>query len=134
MCGSRHGLVRVYEHEFSVFVFGHQYHALAFDAFHFARREIGHQRHLCTDNGFGRVMQRNARNDDGDRATARSRQLSIIRGKSGDPTPVLAGRYEDEFVRRDGHWKILHRLDITFIPTLEQWTKKMKEGILTPEK
>ena len=71
---------------------------------------------------------------DGDRATARSRQLSIIRGKNGDPTPVLAGRYEDEFVRLEGHWKILHRLDITFIPTLEQWTKKMKEGILTPEK
>jgi ketosteroid isomerase-like protein len=71
---------------------------------------------------------------DGDHATARSRQLSIIRGKKGDPTPVLAGRYEDEFVRRDGQWKILHRLDITFIPTLEQWTKKMQEGILTPDK
>jgi len=71
---------------------------------------------------------------DGDHATARSRQLSIIRGKNGDPTPVLAGRYEDEFVRRDGQWKILHRLDITVIPTLEEWSKKMKEGILRPEK
>jgi hypothetical protein len=71
---------------------------------------------------------------DGDRATARSRQLSIIRGKTGDPTPVLAGRYEDEFVRLNGQWKILHRNDITFIPTLELWMKKMKEGILTPEK
>ncbi len=53
----------------------------------------------------------------GDRATATSRQLSIIRGKDGGPTPVLAGRYEDEFIRRDGQWKILHRNDITFIPT-----------------
>jgi len=71
---------------------------------------------------------------DGDHATARSRQLSIIRGKTGDPTPVLAGRYEDEFVRLNGQWKILHRIDITFIPTLDLWMKKMKEGILTPEK
>ncbi len=71
---------------------------------------------------------------DGDHATAMSRQLSIIRGKTGDPTPVLAGRYEDEFVRLNGQWKILHRNDITFIPTLDQWMKKMKEGILTPEK
>ena len=71
---------------------------------------------------------------DGDHATARSRQLSIIRGKTGDPTPVLAGRYEDEFVRLNGQWKILHRNDITFIPTLDLWMKKMREGILTPEK
>lgn len=69
----------------------------------------------------------------GDRATATSRQLSIIRGKDGGPTPVLAGRYEDEFIRQDGRWKILHRNDITFIPTPEIWARKMKEGILTPE-
>jgi len=70
---------------------------------------------------------------DGDRATASSRQLSIIRGKDGGPTPVLAGRYEDEFVRRNGQWKILHRNDVTFIPTPEVWARKMKEGILTPD-
>ncbi len=70
---------------------------------------------------------------DGDRATAHSRQLSIIRGLGGDPTPVLAGRYEDVFVRRDGAWKILDRNDVTFIPSPEEWAKKMQEGILTLE-
>jgi uncharacterized protein (TIGR02246 family) len=67
----------------------------------------------------------------GDRAKAYSRQLSILRGKTGSPTPVLSGMYEDEFIRQDGKWKILHRNDITFIPTPEQWSKMMAEGILT---
>ena len=31
-------------------------------------------------------------------------------------------------------WKFLHRNNITFIPTLDLWMKKMKEGILTAEK
>jgi hypothetical protein len=57
--------------------------------------------------------------------------LSILRGKTGSPTPVLSGMYEDEFIRQDGKWKILHRNDITFIPTPEQWSKMMAEGILT---
>jgi hypothetical protein len=66
---------------------------------------------------------------DGDHAKGWSRQLSIIRGKDGDPTPVLSGMYEDEFVRLNGQWKILHRNDITFIPTPEIWQKKMASGM-----
>lgn len=70
---------------------------------------------------------------DGDRAKANSRQLSIIRGKNGSPVPVLSGRYEDEFVRLDGEWKILHRNDITIIPSPEEWAKRMAEGVFDPE-
>jgi uncharacterized protein (TIGR02246 family) len=66
---------------------------------------------------------------DGDRATAKSRQLSIIRNKDGDPQPVLSGRYEDVFVRYNGEWKIQSRNDITFIPTPDVWRKKMAEGM-----
>src|SRR5690606_13840273 len=60
---------------------------------------------------------------DGDRARAKSRQTSIIRGADGSPVPVLAGMYEDEFVRLNGEWKFRHRNDITFIPTQEEWAK-----------
>ena len=67
---------------------------------------------------------------EGDHAKAHSRQLSIIRGKDGGmPPPVLSGMYEDEFVRLNGQWKILHRNDITFIPTPEQWGKMMAAGM-----
>ena len=38
----------------------------------------------------------------GDRATARSRHLLILRGPDGHPQPALAGRYEDELIREDG--------------------------------
>ena len=69
----------------------------------------------------------------GNRAKANSRQLSIIRGKNGSPVPVLSGRYEDEFVRLDGEWKILHRNDITIIPSPEEWAKRMAEGVFDPE-
>ena len=65
----------------------------------------------------------------GDRANAHSRQLSVIRGKDGNPVPVLSGMYEDEFIRLDGQWRILHRNDITFIPTPEEWQKKMASGV-----
>ena len=65
----------------------------------------------------------------GDSAKATSRQLSVIRGKDGMPTPVLSGLYEDEFVRQNGEWKILHRNDITFIPTPEVWAKMMAAGM-----
>lgn len=65
----------------------------------------------------------------GDRANAHSRQLSVMRGKDGSPVPVLAGMYEDELIRLDGQWKILHRNDITFIPTPEEWSKRMAQGV-----
>lgn len=62
---------------------------------------------------------------DGDHAKARSRHLMITRGKGGHPTPTLAGWYEDEFVREDGRWKILHRIDHPLMPTAEEWAKEM---------
>jgi len=62
-------------------------------------------------------------NLDGDHATARSRHLLVMRGEGGTPTPMLAGRYEDEFVREDGKWKILHRTDYPVMPTSEEWIK-----------
>jgi uncharacterized protein (TIGR02246 family) len=45
---------------------------------------------------------------DGDRATSTSTWAYIVRD---DDTPVLAklGRYEDELVREDGHWRFAHR-------------------------
>ncbi len=60
-------------------------------------------------------------NLDGDRATARSRHLLIMRGEGGAPTPTLAGVYEDEFIREDGEWKILRRVDTPVMPTREEW-------------
>jgi uncharacterized protein (TIGR02246 family) len=63
----------------------------------------------------------------GDRATARSRHLLIMRGPKGEPTPVLAGRYEDELIREDGQWKILRRVDHPLMPTPEEWQKFIRE-------
>src|SRR5690606_29218032 len=51
---------------------------------------------------------------DGDRATARSRHLLVMRGPDGSPTPELAGVYEDEFIRADGEGEILRRIDPPF--------------------
>lgn len=64
---------------------------------------------------------------DGDRATARSRHLLVMRGPDGSPTPELAGVYEDEFVREDGEWKILRRVDHPLMPTSEEWRREMAE-------
>jgi uncharacterized protein (TIGR02246 family) len=63
----------------------------------------------------------------GDRATARSRHLLVMRGPNGEPTPALAGRYEDEFIREDGKWKILRRVDHPVMPTREEWLKFLRE-------
>jgi uncharacterized protein (TIGR02246 family) len=63
----------------------------------------------------------------GDRATARSRHLLVMRGPNGEPTPMLAGRYEDEFIREDGKWKILRRVDFPVMPTAEEWAKVIAE-------
>jgi uncharacterized protein (TIGR02246 family) len=63
----------------------------------------------------------------GDRATARSRHLLVMRGPNGEPTPMLAGRYEDEFIREDGEWKILRRVDFPVMPTAEEWMKFIRE-------
>jgi uncharacterized protein (TIGR02246 family) len=60
---------------------------------------------------------------DGDHATVHSRHLLIMRGPNGEPTPMLAGRYDDEFIREDGQWKILRRVDTPVMPTSEEWMK-----------
>ena len=44
-----------------------------------------------------------------------------MRGPNGEPTPMLGGRYEDEFIREDGEWKILRRVDYPVMPTQEEW-------------
>lgn len=66
-------------------------------------------------------------NVNGDRATARSRHLLVLRGPKGEPTPALAGRYEDELIREDGQWKILRRVDFPVMPTSEEWMKFIRE-------
>jgi uncharacterized protein (TIGR02246 family) len=63
----------------------------------------------------------------GDRATARSRHLLVMRGPKGEPVPALAGRYEDDLIREDGQWKILRRVDYPIMPTAEQWMKFIRE-------
>jgi uncharacterized protein (TIGR02246 family) len=65
-------------------------------------------------------------NVDGDRATAKSRHLLVMRGADGSPTPELAGQYEDEFIREDGKWKILKRVDNPIMPTREEWLKEIQ--------
>ncbi|MBO9581800.1 MAG: nuclear transport factor 2 family protein, partial [Sphingobium sp.] len=62
---------------------------------------------------------------DADHARARSRHLLMMRGPDGHPTPMLAGRYEDEMIRENGQWKILHRVDYPVMPTAEEWLKEM---------
>src|SRR6187399_2798794 len=46
---------------------------------------------------------------DGDRAHVESKYLFWTRSPDDRPTPLLAGRYVDEFVREDGRWKIARR-------------------------
>ena len=64
---------------------------------------------------------------DGDRATAHSRHLLIIRGENGEPTPALAGRYEDQLIREDGRWKFLRRVDFPVMPTPAEWRARMQD-------
>ena len=57
----------------------------------------------------------------GDRAKMKSGHLLFRRGPGGNPVPVLFGRYEDEFIREEGEWKILRRVDQPTIPTGEEY-------------
>jgi uncharacterized protein (TIGR02246 family) len=52
----------------------------------------------------------------GDTATARSRYLFYTATSDNRPGASLAGRYEDEFVREDGKWKIKRRTSHGVIP------------------
>lgn len=63
---------------------------------------------------------------EGDRATAHSRHLLIMRGPNGEPQPALAGRYEDELIREDGRWKFLRRVDYPVMPTAAEWRAQMQ--------
>ncbi len=58
---------------------------------------------------------------DGDRAKVRSRHTLMWRDETGHPKPMLAGIYEDEFIREDGEWKILYRRDNPVIPSRNDW-------------
>jgi uncharacterized protein (TIGR02246 family) len=63
----------------------------------------------------------------GDRATARSRHLLVMRGPKGEPMPALAGRYEDKLIREEGQWKILRRVDYPVMPAAQEWLKFIRE-------
>jgi len=63
----------------------------------------------------------------GDRATATSRYLFVMRGPDGRPTPSLAGIYRDELVRLDGQWKIKRRVADDIMPSPEEY-RKMREA------
>jgi len=53
---------------------------------------------------------------DGDRATARSRYM-FYTAEGERPRALLAGRYEDQFVRENGMWKITRRITHGVIPS-----------------
>lgn len=76
--------------------------------------------------GF-RIVSNEQIDVEGDRATARSRHLTLVRGERGNPTPILSGLYEDEFVRQDGQWKILRRVDHPIMPTAAEWREQLAE-------
>jgi uncharacterized protein (TIGR02246 family) len=46
---------------------------------------------------------------EGDRATARSTWIYILRGEDGGPDLAKVGRYEDVLVREGGAWRFLSR-------------------------
>ncbi len=64
----------------------------------------------------------------GDRATATSRFIFILRGPQGEPTPALTGLYHDEFVRHEGEWKIARRVAEDIMPTAQEWQAIVAAG------
>lgn len=52
----------------------------------------------------------------GDRATGYSRWTVLSRNDRNEPYPRVSGRYEDTFIREDGHWKFQSRLAQREIP------------------
>jgi ketosteroid isomerase-like protein len=53
---------------------------------------------------------------DGDKAHVTSKYLFWTRSADLKPTPMLAGRYTDEFVRENGQWRIAKRTTYGVIP------------------
>lgn len=58
---------------------------------------------------------------DGDRASAVSRYMFVMRGTDKAPRVALAGLYHDEFVRIGETWKIAKRVASEIIPTHTEW-------------
>ena len=46
---------------------------------------------------------------DGDRASARSTWIYLVRDDAGGPSLCKVGHYEDELVREDGEWRFARR-------------------------
>jgi uncharacterized protein (TIGR02246 family) len=55
---------------------------------------------------------------DGDRATADSMWIYILRGEDDEPVLSKIGSYHDVFTREDGRWRFLRREAPTIIPAL----------------
>jgi uncharacterized protein (TIGR02246 family) len=55
---------------------------------------------------------------DGDRATADSMWIYIVRGEGDVPVLSKIGSYHDVFTREDGRWRFLRREAPTVIPAL----------------
>jgi hypothetical protein len=53
---------------------------------------------------------------DGDRATAWSRIVYMVRNKDDKPVPAMGGHYDDTLIREHGHWKFLRRVVMMEIP------------------
>lgn len=68
----------------------------------------------------------------GDRATATSRYLFVMRARDGSPTPSLAGIYRDDLVRQNGRWAIRRRVADDVMPTAEEWRKIMATRASAP--
>ena len=62
---------------------------------------------------------------DGDHATVKSGAYLLEHGLDGNPMSVLVGGYDDQFVREDGKWKIMHRIDHIYIPAPGEGVKLM---------
>ena len=60
----------------------------------------------------------------GDTATAWSRWTYITPNADKRPAPAQAGRYDDQLVRENGHWKFRRRVAGNDIPTMEPAAKK----------
>jgi len=52
----------------------------------------------------------------GDKASATTKWMFVIRNETGLPQPLLLGHYEDRFIREEGQWKFLQRIVFSDIP------------------
>ena len=52
----------------------------------------------------------------GDRATAWSRIVYMVRSKDDKPAPAMGGHYDDVMIRENGRWKFLRRVVMMEIP------------------